>query len=500
MFPVFVFSQCDFSYGKWDATLSKMPSARSSFSAVAYHDSIYVLGGFRNLAAPENVSSVDVYVPATDTWISGITDFPFPRGCPNACLIGDKIYAFGGSHVAGENVTMFDSLHIYDIKSNSWERGSCLPTALSYFAADTIDGKIYVAGGGGSGYSIYNTLYVYDPVLDEWTEKATMNTSRWATCARSWNGKLYVFGGYAGSSWTISRSIEVYDPETDDWTYLTNAITPRTSMTMFLLDGQLFVIGGYYNPSTTSYNHTKITSRYDIASDSWFNFFHEGDNIPDGRRFSANTTVNEKFYLFGGGGDEDIMNDMWSYTLKSIQQIKAIEDTTLGTENIVIDLSAYFSSTDDETLTYNICEGYDDAVINPSIDNSVLTIENLAEAAEGTELTVNVYNAEDTVSSNTIELGFPVTGLQNSSQRLFRVYPNPASDVVFIQYHFPQAGKATLEIYNSSGQVIHLNNLNNIASEHFGFEWNVEGLSNGLYFVILRTNSTTSVSKLLIQH
>ena len=63
MFPVFVFSQCDFSYGKWDATLSKMPSARSSFSAVAYHDSIYVLGGFRNLAAPENVSSVDVYVP-----------------------------------------------------------------------------------------------------------------------------------------------------------------------------------------------------------------------------------------------------------------------------------------------------------------------------------------------------------------------------------------------------------------------------------------------------
>ncbi|MGC9343418.1 MAG: Kelch repeat-containing protein, partial [Bacteroidales bacterium] len=266
LFPVLVYSQCNYSYGKWDTTLSSMPGARSSCSALVYHDSIFVLGGLRNMAAPECVSQVDVYVPATDTWITGITEFPFPRGCQHACLVGDKIYAFGGSRVSGESLTAFDSLHIYDIQSNSWEKGQCLPVEIGYFAADTINGKVYVAGGGGSGYSIFNSLYEYDPELDNWTEKASMSTSRWGTFARSWKGKLYVFGGYAGSDWTISRTIEVYDPETDEWTNLSSAITPRTSGSMFLLDGKLYVIGGYYNPSSTSYNHTKIISMYDIAT------------------------------------------------------------------------------------------------------------------------------------------------------------------------------------------------------------------------------------------
>jgi N-acetylneuraminic acid mutarotase len=450
------------------------------------------------MAAPECVSPVDVYVPAKNTWITGITEFPFPRGCQHACLVGDKIYAFGGSRVSGENLTAFDSLHIYDIQSNSWERGQCLPFEMGYFAADTINGKIYVAGGGGSGYSILNSLYVYDPEVDEWTKKASMSTSRWGTFARSWNGKLYVFGGYAGSNWTISRTIEVYDPETDEWTMLTSGLTPRTSGSMYLHDGQLYIIGGYHNPTSTSYNHTKIISRYDIATDTWFDFFHPGDNLPDGRRFSANAMLNDKFYFLGGGGDEDIMDQIWSYSLKGIRQNMKISNTFLSSERIEIDLSEYFSSTGEEELIYSICPGYDEGVIHASIENSMLTIDRLDQAGS-TELVVNVYDTEDTISSNAFVVENPV-GIQKYGIHMFSVYPNPASETTTIRYNTKEAGTVSLEVFNPLGQLVEKFQLDKMVAGNHQFEWNVEGYRDGLYLIVLKTESSASVGKLMIKH
>lgn len=449
------------------------------------------------MAAPENVSSVDIYVPATDKWIAGITEFPFPRGCQHACLVGDKIYAFGGSRVSGESFTAFDSLHIYNIQSNSWELGKCLPVELGYFAADTINGKIYVAGGGGSGYSIFNSLYEYDPELDEWTKKASMISSRWGTFARSWNGKLYVFGGYAGSNWTISRTIEVYDPETDEWSNLTSAITPRTSGSMYLHDGQLYIIGGYHNPTSTSYNHTKTISRYDIATDTWFDFFHPGDNLPDGRRFSADVMLDDKFYFLGGGGDKDIMDQIWSYSLKGIRQNMKISDTFLSSERIEIDLSEYFSSTGEEELTYAVCPEYDEGVIQASIENSMLKIDRLGQTGS-TQLVINVYDTEDTISSNAFAIENPV-GIQNYGVHKLSVYPNPASEITVIRYNTEEAGTVFLEIYNPLGQVVEKFQLESKVSGDHQFEWNVEGYRDGLYIIVLKKEKSASVGRLLIK-
>lgn len=498
IFPVVASSQCNYSYGKWDTSLTSMPYCRSSSSALTYKDTVYIIGGISNLNPLEYASDVDIYLPATDTWETGISEIPFPRGCPNACLIGHKIYVFGGVHIIDGNPVMFDSLHIYDISTNSWERGQCLPVEMSYFAADTINGKIYVAGGGGSGYSIFNTLYEYYPELDEWTQKASMNTSRWGTFARSWNGRLYVFGGYSGSNWTISKTIEVYDPETDEWTNLTSAITPRTSGSMFLLDGQLYVIGGYYNPSSTSYNHTKIISRYDIATDTWFDFFHQGDNIPNGRRFSANAIIDDKFYFLGGAGDEDIMNQIWSYTLKDIRQNIEIRDTVLSSESIEIDLANYFSSTGEEELSYGICPGYNEALIQATIENSILKIDRLAQAGS-TEIAVNVYDTEDTISSNAFTVENPV-GIQTYGDPRLTVYPNPTSFATAIRYTTAEAGTVFVEIYNPLGQLVESIHMQNIAAGDHQFEWNVEGYQDGLYLVILKTESSASVQKLMIKH
>ncbi len=493
------FSQSDYAFGKWDKSLTSMPSPRAVFSTLVYHDSIYVLGGFKNINNLVYVSSVDVYVPASDAWITGITEFPFPRGCPNACLIGDKIYAFGGSHPSdgGENYTAYDSLHIYDIKSKTWTRGESLPVALSYFGADTLNGKIYVAGGGGTNWTITNALYVYDPELDEWTEKATMNRTRWGLSAKSRNGKLYVFGGYSGSNWKISKSLEVYDPETDEWIDLSDANIKRTSMSMFSYKEQLFVMGGY---SESTSNQTQIISRYDFATDSWFDFFNEGDDLPEGRRFTGSCVYDEKFYLLGGGASE-IMDNNWSYSLKKIQQGQVFLDTTLGSESVELDLSEIFYATDDESVSYNICEGYDESIVSATIEGSTLKLEESTEESGSTELIINALTATDTISSNPFIVAMLGASLIKTDVIThFAIYPNPASEEVSFSFSTKEAGVVSIEIFNSLGQEIEHFSLNATSIGLNCYNWNVEDYSNGLYMIVLNTGTSKSVRTLLINH
>jgi hypothetical protein len=292
--------------------------------------------------------------------------------------------------------------------------------------------------------------------------------------------------------------MEVYDPETDEWTNLTSAITPRTSGSMFMLDGQLYVIGGYHNPSATSYNHTRIISRYDIATDMWFDFFHPGDKLPDGRRFSANAMLGDTFYFLGGGGDEDIMSQIWSYTLKDIRQDREIKDTLLGSGSIEIDLSAYFSSTGEEEISYAVCPDYNEELITASIENSILRIQRL-EQAGSTDIVVNAFDTKDTISSNAFSVENTV-GIRSHGVQRLSVYPNPASFATTIRYKTAEAGTVSLEIYNPLGQLVESIHMDNLAAGDHQFEWNVEGYREGLYLVVLKTGSSVSVGKLMIKH
>lgn len=480
--------------------LASMPVGRSSFSAVTYNDTIYFIGGISNLNPIEYVSDVDVYIPATDTWLTGITELPFPRACPNACLIGNKIYVCGGAHLIDGSPVVFDSLHIYDIPTNSWERGQSLPASRSYFSADTIDKKVYLAGGGTDGWNIVKNLYVYDPLVDEWTEKAPMNSSRWTPCAQSWNGKLYVFGGYTGSSWMVSKTIEVYDPELDEWTYLSQAPTPRAAMDIWLNEDQLFVFGGFHGYSNTAgYYHTEIISRYDMTTDSWINFHHQDDGIPGMRRFLVSAVIDDKVYLFGGGTPEDQLSQaVWSYRLKNIRQDMEISDTILDSERIEIDLSNYFSSTGEEELSYDICPGYNEALIQAYIENSILKIDRLDQGGS-TDISVNVYNTEDTISSNAFSVENPV-GIQTYEDLRLKVYPNPASEVAVLNFNTSETGTISLKIYNALGQLAEQVTIENIEAGNHSFQWNVADYTNGLYLIVLKTESSASVSKLMIKH
>lgn len=498
--PFIAFSQCDYSYGKWDSNLSSMPEARYIFSAVTHSDSIYILGGLHpNGSASEYISAVDVYIPATNTWDTAKTELPFPSGNMNACLIDNKIYVMGGVHVTDDAPQSFDSLYIYDIQSNSWKTGQSLPIALCSFGADTINGKIYVVGGGPSGWGIEKNLFVYDPTLDEWTQKASMAVSRRAPCAKSWNGKLYVFGGYSGPNWTVVNSIEVYDPEEDHWTLLTPSQSPRTVMGMSLYENQLLTFGGIIGYSGSTYNYTRTILSYNPSSNSWQSFHSPGDNIPAYRQAPVSVVADEKVIIFGGFYDGAAQNNVWAYSLKNIRQNMAFRDTLLSSEGIEIDLSKYFSHAVEEDLSYSICQGFNEELIDASIENSILKIDWIAQYGGRTEISLIVYDNEDTISSNSFTVDNTV-GIQTYNESQLSVYPNPASTLAVIKYNIADAGKVSLEIYNSMGQVIEQFIMENIEAGYHTLEWSVEDYSSGLYFTVLKTSNSSSICKLLIQH
>ena len=497
IFPISVFAQCDYSYGKWDTALSKMPVERVLFSAVTYNDSIYILGGclIDNEGTREYISSVDIYVPSSDTWITGISELPFTRLCTYACLLGNKIYVIGGARIISGDPVTYDSLNIYNIQTNTWEKGKSLPAKRCYFGADTINGKIYVTGGLTDNWSVVNSLYEYDPVRDEWTEKAPMTTTRYGTCAKSWNGRLYVSGGISGT-WAVLNSIEIYDPVSDQWTVRTGVAEPRASMDISTVGDFLFAFAGFQAFAGSGYIYTDIISRYDPSIDSWLDFTQQGDKIPDTRLFPASVFVNDRIYLFGGLKDGVTFDNVWSYKLKSIRQTKKFNDTVIGSEPLEINLSEYFSTTLDEAMNFSICPGYKDEVIQASIENTILTIEKSDQGSGSTQIALNISNSKDTVSSNTFTLELQ-TGIPNSARGHFYIFPNQVSEVACINLNDMESGTARLEIYSSTGQLVQAFIIEP-GLKHF--EWSVTGYGNGLYFAVLRTDNFTSAAKLLIQH
>ena len=80
----------------------------------------------------------------------------------------------------------------------------------------------------------------------------------------------------------------------------------------------------------------------------------------------------------------------------------------------------------------------------------------------------------------------------------FGINPNPAKDVVEVNYQLPDAAKTTITISNIVGQQIISIDLGNQASGAHTRNLNVEGLTNGVYIVNLRTNNKIATQKIVI--
>jgi N-acetylneuraminic acid mutarotase len=136
--------------GNWEI-LADAPRARDHFQAVLANGSIYLPGG-RNTKASEGVfgntiAEVDVYDPATDSWITLPNNLPTRRAGNSAIFFENKIIVAGGESDTQEEA--HSEVEALDPLGNIWEDLAPLLNGRHGTGLLQYDGDLYIASGSG---------------------------------------------------------------------------------------------------------------------------------------------------------------------------------------------------------------------------------------------------------------------------------------------------------------------------------------------------------------
>ena len=279
--------------GSW-TTVALIPTPRYAAAASAVDGIIYVMGGHTKASYPNPVATVEAYDPATDTWTTK-ADMPTPRQSLAACTVNGKIYAIGGDNSPNLMGDVVSTVEEYDPETDTWQPRKSMPIAQAYFDGCVLNGKIYVAGGGGvRGSGAVRTVYEFDPIADTWERKESLPSPRSHLALCSLDGYIYAMGGAVNASIDELSLNEAYDPTTDSWTSRTNMRNARYELTACSIDGKIYAIGGGLDGS--AYHKSNAVEAYDPLLDRWAIM----TSMPTPRFWHAMGNVDGKIYVIGG--------------------------------------------------------------------------------------------------------------------------------------------------------------------------------------------------------
>ena len=195
----------------------EMRVSRVEFDIGVVDEKIYVIGGaIRRDGGGERIGRVDVYNPATDTWVAG-REMPTPRSSLGVGVIGNRIYAIGGRGWPpvriGPHLTVIEE---YDSRNRQWRRRNDMLDARDSFATVVVRDEIYLIGGAilaGFPHEYLASVNVYNPQKDTWRDLPALPIPLLPQGAEAVDGKIYVFGGSAdvGKGMELLPDVVVYD-------------------------------------------------------------------------------------------------------------------------------------------------------------------------------------------------------------------------------------------------------------------------------------------------
>lgn len=193
----------------WGEGRSLPPFTERGGSGVAVvDDRVYVVGGYRGGA----VTDVSRYDPATDAW-EVLPSLPVAADHLVAGAVLGVVYAVGGRSggIGGHRPAVW----AFHPDAGGWIERASMPTSRAGAAATTAGGLVYVFGGEGNRddeSGVFAQAEAYDPDSDTWERLAPMPTPRHGMGAATIDGIVYVPGGGDLEGFAAVDTHEAYLP------------------------------------------------------------------------------------------------------------------------------------------------------------------------------------------------------------------------------------------------------------------------------------------------
>ena len=256
-----------------------LPAPRSGAGLAVLGDKLYAIGGSNGC---DPLADVDEYDPVRDAWKKH-TSIPTGRGGAGIAAAGDLIYAAGGMTGCDETSDAFEA---FDVQSERWSKRSSLPSPRSLNGLASVNGKVYSVGGRSESGSPLDQNLMYDPNLDTWTEMAPLPHGRMSAAVVALDGLVYVYGGTDGSK--PFERLDIYDPVANIWRTGRSMLHARDQPAGAEMNGLIYAIGG--NSTRTS------VEVYDPGSDTWT----ELPSLPARRYQAPAISFHGSIYVAGG--------------------------------------------------------------------------------------------------------------------------------------------------------------------------------------------------------
>lgn len=347
--------------------------------------------------------------------------------------IGDKVYVVCGAFSAAYSNFCWE----YNTATDSWTQKSSYPGCPKRWPSSfVVNGKGYCFGGQDTIQGTTNDLWEYDPLNDSWIPKSSLPGSvRAGAVGFSINNKGYIVGGAQVFGVVLNDCWE-YDPTIDSWTAKSSMpCTGRVFGSGFAINSK-----GYVGLGTTYSQNLRDWWEYDPVSDSW----QIRDSLPNNCQSEGGASFSIGIYGYIGPAPYAAVlpNSFFRFDPLTNQWTQLANFP--GTQY----RSCYTTSTQGK--------GY-----------------------------IISGNSSSGCTNTTWEFT-PLVGIEEFNAHSFFVYPNPATDKIFVTSENLSASGFIVTTFDISGQLIRTEN---ISSSHNGFSYSRNGLKPGYYFLEISDES-----------
>ncbi len=223
----------------------RFSQARISVASTVLKDGRVLLAGGYDPVAQQDVATVDIYDPRTNTWAAG-PPLREPRRVASAVTLADgRVLVIGGEEQADQRKT-----EIFDPTAGTWTPAAntiAEHAGISSFVLD--DGRVLFLGAGNYS-SQWPGGEIFDPATGTWKLTADPHEVGGAGQAvvRLRDGRFLVVGNKSVWADPISYDeprAEIYDVASDTWTVVARpAYSGEGSGAALLPDGRVLVAGG----------------------------------------------------------------------------------------------------------------------------------------------------------------------------------------------------------------------------------------------------------------